>query len=96
MVQQSRVGVVHFEFFIPEAHSLKEKRMFLRRVKDRLGKFNASVAEVAHQDLWQRSVLAVAMVSGDAAQLEKMVDQVAREVEDLAPAELVRQETAFL
>ena len=29
--------------------------MVLRRVKDRLGKFNVAVAEVEHQDVWQRA-----------------------------------------
>ena len=45
----------HVELHIPYSQSLKDKRMVLRRVKDRLQKFNVAVAEVEHQDLWQRA-----------------------------------------
>ena len=54
-----RVALLEVELFIPFAHSLKEKRMVVRRVVDRLGKFNVAVAEVAHQDVWQRAGLGV-------------------------------------
>ena len=37
-----RIAVLHVELHIPYSHSLKEKRMVLRRVKDRLQKFNVA------------------------------------------------------
>ena len=50
---------VHLHF--PEVGSLKGKRAELNRVKAHLrDRCGASVAEVAHQDTWQRSTLAVA------------------------------------
>jgi uncharacterized protein len=68
---------VHLTF--PEAGSLKAKRAELNRVKallrDRLG---ASVAEVAHQDAWQRSTLAVAVAAGSPARCEAAADAVQR------------------
>jgi len=48
-----------FEMHLPYSQSLKDKRMVLRRVKDRLQKFNVAVAEVDHQDLWQRATLGI-------------------------------------
>ncbi len=53
-----RVAVLHVEIHIPYAQSLKDKRMVLRRIKDRLQKFNVAVAELEHQDLWQRATSA--------------------------------------
>ncbi len=75
------VGVLRLEFSIPEAGSLKEKRRALMSVKERLAdKFNVSVAEVDAQDVWQRAVLAVAMVGTDGrfvgACLDKILDWV--------------------
>ncbi|HQF86867.1 MAG TPA: DUF503 domain-containing protein [Acidobacteriota bacterium] len=71
------------EFFFPEVHSLKEKRMILRRLKDRLtAKFNVSVAEVGYQDLWQRAVVAVAMVSGELPPLQQAVARIRQEIEE--------------
>ena len=45
------VGVCKVTLMVPESHSLKEKRMVLRRVKDRVAnKFNCAIAEVGDQD----------------------------------------------
>ena len=46
------VGLLTVELHVPGARSLKDKRMVLRRVKDRLHKFNVAVSEVEHHDLW--------------------------------------------
>ena len=67
------IGILSVELHFPEAHSLKEKRMFLRSAKQQLqNRFGASVAEVDHHDVWQRSRLTLALVTrayGDAEQL---------------------------
>ena len=59
------VGLLTIELFIPGSQSLKEKRMVLRRIKDRVKKFNIAVSEVEHHDLWQRAGIAVVIVSTD-------------------------------
>lgn len=85
----ARVLVLHAELFFPEAHSLKEKRMELRRLKDRLhAHYNVSVAEVGYQDLWQRALVAVAAVSGERAQLEQLARRLVDEMERLIPGAL--------
>jgi uncharacterized protein YlxP (DUF503 family) len=67
------IGILSVELHFPEAHSLKEKRMFLRSAKQQLqNRFGASVAEVDHHDVWQRSRLTLALVArayGDAERL---------------------------
>jgi uncharacterized protein YlxP (DUF503 family) len=56
------VGIARITIFIPDSHSLKEKRMVLRRVKDRTRqKFNVAIAEVEENDVWQRGVLGLAL-----------------------------------
>ncbi|HWI48773.1 MAG TPA: DUF503 domain-containing protein, partial [Rummeliibacillus sp.] len=48
------------EFFVPSAHSLKEKRAVLQRMITRTKqKYNVSIAEIDHQDVWQRTLLAL-------------------------------------
>ena len=78
-----RVAVLHVELFIPHALSLKDKRMVLRRVKDRLGKFNVAVAEVEHQDVWQRAALGIVAISTTAAHVEQQLASVKRSVRKL-------------
>lgn len=52
------------EFIIQTAHSLKEKRAVLQRMTTRTKqKFNVSLAEIDHQDVWQRTRLAIVTVA---------------------------------
>ena len=57
--------LLSLECYLPMAQSLKDKRMVVRRIKDRLRALNVAVAEVAHQDLWQRAGLGVVTVATD-------------------------------
>ncbi len=66
------VGVCQIELLLPESESLKDKRFVLSSVKTKIqNKFNVSIAEVGHNDLWQRAVLGLALVTNE----KKMVDQ---------------------
>ena len=56
--------------------------MVVRSLKDRLrAKFNVSVSEVDHQDLWQRSQVCVVSVGADEKFLEKVLHEAAEEAE---------------
>ena len=75
---------VHLHF--PEAGSLKGKRAELNRVKALLReRLHVSVAEVAHQDTWQRSTLAVAIAAGSASGAEHVADDVQRALDSRLP-----------
>ncbi|MEZ4414214.1 MAG: DUF503 domain-containing protein [Gemmatimonadota bacterium] len=72
-----RLLVFHLAF--PEAQSLKDKRMVLRSVKDRLRtRFNVSVAETGGQDLWGRGELSVVYLSPDVAQADAVESRIDR------------------
>ena len=75
---------VHLHF--PDAGSLKAKRAQLNRVKAHLReRMGASVAEVDHQDTWQRSTLAVAFAEGSPARCHEAADRVVRMLEASLP-----------
>ena len=64
--------------------SLKGKRHVLKGLKERVrARFEVSVAEVGHQDLWQRAVLAAVTVSPDKVQAEKVLQAVEHETASL-------------
>ncbi len=72
------IGVARVEIHFPESGSLKNKRHFLKRIKDRIqNKFNVSVAEVDHNDLWQRTTLGVAIVANEQQFANQVLSQVA-------------------
>ena len=66
---------------IPDARSLKEKRMALRSLKDRLRKLNLSVAEVGGHDRWGAAVLAATVVATDGAFADSVMSKADRMVE---------------
>jgi len=93
---EMRVAVLHVELFIPHALSLKDKRMVLRRVKDRLGKFNVAVAEIEHQEAWQRAALGIVAISTSAQHVEQQLASVADEIDRVEPGLVTRTELEFL
>jgi len=90
------IGLLTLEIYIPDAQSLKDKRQVLRSLKDKLrGHFNVAVAELDHQDLWQRSVVGVVSISNDDKRLEESMRAVADESERLLGRDLIGQEIEY-
>lgn len=79
------VGIARITLYLAGSHSLKEKRMVVRRVKDLVrDKFNVSIAEVADNDIWQRAVMGIAVVGNDHRFVESALDEVLRFVRSKA------------
>jgi len=90
------VGVTTWELHLEGCHSLKDKRHILRSVKDRLRqKFNVSVAETDHNDLWQRAELTVCVVSNERAHAEDVLRQADRLVAEAPGARILNQGTTY-
>lgn len=71
------VVVLTWELSIPGCRSLKEKRMAVRSLRDRLQhRFNLSVAETDHQDVYDRAQLTAAVVASDGRLAESLVDRI--------------------
>jgi uncharacterized protein YlxP (DUF503 family) len=91
------VGLLTIELHLPYAHSLKEKRLVLRSLRDRLrARLNVSVSELDHQDSWQRALIGVAAVAGDEAGVEVILRSADDEALSLFPGEIVRSELTIL
>jgi len=76
------VGVLTLEIQLPYAHSLKEKRAVLLKIKGRLrARFNVAIAELDHQDAWQQATLGVVSISNSQPLLEAVFQQVLAESE---------------
>ena len=68
------VGILSAELHFPEAHSLKEKRGYLRSAKAQLqNRFGAAVAEVDHHDVWQRARITAALVTREHGEAERLL-----------------------
>ena len=79
MPGQAYVVVLRIHLHFPEAGSLKAKRSELKAVKAALvQRHGASVAEVEHQDTWQRSTLLASVCAGGLQRAEQAADGVQR------------------
>ncbi|WP_071459483.1 DUF503 domain-containing protein [Bacillus massilinigeriensis] len=91
------VGLASFECLIYDASSLKDKRSVLQRVLTRLKqKFNVSAAEVGHQDVWQRTKLAFAVVSSSRVQAERELHRALQFVDSFPEIERTMTEIEWL
>jgi len=78
------------EIHLPYSHSLKDKRNVLRKTAERLrSRFNFSVSEIEHQELWQRGRLGAVSVGPDAKLLEELAESLVRESERILGGDLV-------
>jgi uncharacterized protein len=69
------VGILSIELHFPEAGSLKGKRKYVKSAKAQLQqRFGASVAEIDHHELWQRSRLAMSCAGRDVGELHALLD----------------------
>jgi len=73
------VAILSVELHFPESGSLKGKRKHVKSAKAQLHeRFGASVAEVDHHELWQRSALTVACAAREHRELQELLDAVVR------------------
>ena len=90
------IAVVSWELHLPAAHSLKEKRSVLSRLKARLrNEFNVSVAETGLHDIWQRGEITAALVAGDRRHADALLAAVERTVDDAPDCRVIDRVRTF-
>ena len=88
---------MRLELRFPGVQSLKEKRSLLRPVLDGgRHRFPVAMAEVDHQDSWQRAAVGVAAVSSTATKAAQVLDDVERFVWTMPDLEVLDAERAWV
>jgi hypothetical protein len=91
------IGLAACECIIYDAHSLKEKRAVLQRIITRLKqRYNVSVSEVDHQDVWQRTTIAIAAVSSSKCSTEKELQNAIKLIDSFPEIERTITEIEWL
>ena len=89
------VGVLRLDLHLHGVHSLKEKRSVVRRLLARCrNRYPVSAAEVGHQDLWQRTLIGVALVSSSEAVIAPILERLEEELH--GEAEVIDVELEFI
>jgi hypothetical protein len=92
-----RIGVLRVHFSILDAHSLKEKRMVIRSLKDRLlNNFNVSVAEVGSNDKWQVGEIGIAAVGNESRFVSSVMENVKNFIQSNPAIRVIEAEIEIL
>ena len=91
------IGVGKITFRLSECHSLKEKRKIIKSIIARVqNNFNASVAEVALNDVHQRAEIGVALVGNDRRTINSKIDKLIEFIEKLQLAEIINSDMEII
>jgi uncharacterized protein YlxP (DUF503 family) len=92
------IALLEVDILLPGSSSLKEKRVVLNRLKDKISRqFKVSIAEVGdYKDSWAASSLAVVAVSDDGALLSSLMNKVLNFMERERGVEVARYSTRFI
>ena len=91
------VGVCQLKLNIPGAHSLKDKRQVLKSLMARVkGKFNVSVAEVGHNDVWQSALIGIAVLGNERDFVNSVLDHIVDFIEGLRTVEVLSCEIEIM
>lgn len=91
------IGVIGWDLEVFGCQSLKEKRSVVKSLKDRLrDRFNVSVAETGHQDLWQRAELTACVVSNGRREADALLGRLDHFVGAEPRARVIQVQRSFV
>lgn len=91
------VGILTVELMMPENSSLKEKRMVIKSLKDKIrDRFNVSIAEIDNQEKWQLATFAIAYVGTDKVHVDSALSKVVDFIKGCRQADLIDYNTELL
>ena len=83
------VGVLELDILLGQVDSLKYKRAVIRPILARLRRLDVAVTEAGDTDRLRRALIGVATVSGDHAQVQRVLDSCERQVAGEVEIELL-------
>ena len=91
------VGIGLITFRLHECRSLKGKRKVVKSIISRLrNNFNASVAEVGSNDIYQRADIGFSLVGNNKAVINSKIDKLINLADDLGLAEIIDTEMEII
>ena len=91
------VGVSSVEIFLPENHSLKDKRQAVKKIVEKTKvKFNISIMEVEQTNLWQRARIGFSVVGVNQDHVGSAIDNVCQYIESLYIGTIIDTRTEII
>lgn len=87
------IGICKINLYLPNSHSLKDKRNILKSIKLRIrNRYNVSVSEVNNSDLWKNATLGIACIGNDKKYLNKVLNEIILFLEKQNESQLIKFE----
>lgn len=84
------IGILKVTLYAPWVHSLKEKRMEVRKITKRIeNKYNVSIAETDFQDLHQKIGIGIVFIAGDNGMADSIMDHILSYISGISEAEII-------
>lgn len=91
------VAAIRVELRVRDMHSLKDKRRVVKSILADIGRAHpVGIAEVDHQDLWQRATLGIAAVSASPGHVDRMLRAVTSDLDKRNDVELLGTTWSYL
>lgn len=91
------IAFVRCDCSLYDVHSLKEKRSIVKSITARLRqRFNVSVAELDYHDVWQRTMIGIAVVSNSRKRAEQELHKAIKLIEKDLTVEIINAEYEWL
>ncbi len=91
------IGISRIEIYLPENHSLKEKRHAMTRIVERTkGKFNISIMEIDQTNLWQKATVGFAVVGVKQDHVSSTIENVSRYIESMYIGKVIASKTEIM
>ena len=91
------VGICTVELYIPEAHSLKDKRGVVKSIIRRIrNKFNVSVCEADKNDIWKNATIGLAAVCNNKDIIDWTFSAIDKLLEDYCDCQVIGFEVEIL
>ena len=92
------VGISRLEIFLPENHSLKEKRQAIKRIVERTrAKFNISIMEADQTNIcWQKATVGFAVVGVKQDHVASTIESISRYIESMYIGKVIGSKTEIM
>lgn len=91
------VGILTIELRFHGNHSLKGKRKLLQKIIERTrSRYNISIAEVGENDLWQRALIGLAVISNGTDHIHSTLDNITNFITNMHLGEIINSDIELL
>ena len=91
------VGLSRLVIFLPENHSLKEKRQAITKIVERTkGRFNISIMEIDQTNLWQKATIGFAVIGVKQDHVNSTIENVSRYIESMYIGKVIGSRTEIM